>query len=97
MLEIDCQFGDAYLVGHAVRVGLAGETTPQDTIDRLLPTVRQNFQFETDQIRDADFAGYHRISEFEDRDANILSLSKFLDVPAETARDILSIDYLFTD
>ncbi|MEM6407121.1 MAG: DUF5928 domain-containing protein [Pseudomonadota bacterium] len=97
LLEIDCAFSDAYLWGHAVRVGLAGEATPQDVIDRLLPTVRQNFQHETDQIRDAEFAGYQRISELEGREANIQALVAFLDVPGETARDILDIDYLFTD
>ncbi len=29
MLEIECDFTDDYLIGHARRVGLAGEATPQ--------------------------------------------------------------------
>ncbi|MEM7471630.1 MAG: DUF5928 domain-containing protein [Pseudomonadota bacterium] len=97
LLEIECSFGDEYLLGHAIRVGLAGETTPQDTIDRLLPTVRQNFAFETDQIRDAEFLGYSRVSEYETPEANIQALAAFLDVPADAARDILDVDYLFKD
>ena len=97
LLELECSFGDDYLLGHAMRVGLAGEMTPQDTIDRLLPTVRHNFVYEVDQIRDADFPHFHRVSEFADTETNAAALAKFLDVDASVAEDILSIDYLFVD
>ena len=40
LLQVNCQFSDEYLVGHARRVGLAGERTGQQTLDRLLPTIR---------------------------------------------------------
>ncbi len=97
LLEIECEFGDDYLLGHAMRVGLAGDMTPQDTINRLLPTVRQNFLFETDQIRDAEFPGHFRISERQTQEENVPQLAQFLDVVDDKARDILSIDYLFKD
>ena len=97
LIEIECKFGDDYLLGHAKRVGLAGEMTPQDTIDRLLPTVRHNFVFESDQIRDAEFPNYFKISEYEDRDTNVAALTAFLEVAEDRARDILDIEYLYTD
>ena len=97
ILEIECKYEDDYLLGHAMRVGLAGEMTPQDTIDRLLPTVRQNFEFESDEIRDAEFAGYSRISETMSQDENTAALASFIDVREEVARDVLDIDYLFED
>jgi hypothetical protein len=97
ILEIDCKYEDGYLLGHAMRVGLAGEMTPQDTIDRLLPTVRQNFEFESDEIRDAEFSGYFRLSETSSNEDNVVALSSFLDVPKEVAQNMLSIDYLFED
>lgn len=97
LLEIECRYEDDYLLGHAKRVGLAGEMTPQDTIDRLLPTVRQNFIFESDQIRDAEFPGYFRISQDQSKEENRVPLAQFLDVADEVARDILDIDYLFED
>ena len=78
-------------------MGLAGEMTPQDTIDRLLPTVRHNFVFESDQIRDADFPHYYKISEYEARETNVAALRGFLDIVPERAQDILDIDYLYTD
>jgi len=97
LLEIECRFEDEYLLGHAKRVGLAGEMTPQDTIDRLLPTVRQNFLFESDQIKDADFPNYFKISENQSREENIAPLVAFLDISQDQARQILDIDYLFED
>jgi hypothetical protein len=97
LLELECKYEDDYLLGHAMRVGLAGEMTPQDTIDRLLPTVRQNFEFESDQIRDANFPGTYRVSENANKADNVSGLAAFLDVGNEVADDVLSIDYLFED
>ncbi len=96
-LEIECSFEDDYLLGHAMRVGLAGEMTPQDTIDRLLPTVRQNFMFEIEQMRDAEFPGSFQISQTRTQAQNVVALAGFLDIDVQTADDILSIDYLFED
>lgn len=97
LLEVECRFEDDYLLGHAKRVGLAGEMTPQDTIDRLLPTVRHNFVFESDQIRDAEFPNSYKIGEDEGEAANVAAVAGFLDVAEPVARDILGIDYLFVD
>ena len=44
LLEIQCDFSDEYLIGHAKRVGLAGERTSKETIDVLLPTIRSRAQ-----------------------------------------------------
>ena len=37
ILELQCVFDDQYLVGHARRVGLATERTPDEVIQRMLP------------------------------------------------------------
>jgi hypothetical protein len=34
---------------------------PQETIDRLLPTIRYDVRFESDRIREFGFPGFHRI------------------------------------
>jgi hypothetical protein len=97
LLEVECDFTDDYLIGHARRVGLAGERTPQEVIDRLLPTIRYDVKFESDRIRDADFTGLHRIRESADVEENTLSLAAFLGIPAERAREIAQTPYLFSD
>ena len=40
ILELQCVFDDQYLVGHAMRVGLATAETSSDVIGRMLPTLR---------------------------------------------------------
>ena len=97
LLDVECQFTDDYLLGHARRVGLAADSTPQDVLDRLLPTIRYDVRFESDRLRDAVFDGFHRIREDAPPDENALPLARFLGIPVETARDIAASDYLFRD
>ena len=97
LLEIQCEFTDDYLMGHARRVGLAGERTPTEVTQRLLPTIRYDVKFESDRIRDAGFAGLSRIKQRATVDENTLPLAEFLDIPLEKAREIAATEYLFVD
>ena len=97
MLEIQCSFTDSYLVGHAMRVGLAGEQTSPETLERLLPTIRNDMTFESDRIRDAEFEHLEQMREGADVTENAKALSRFLAVPEDKAREIASVDYLFAD
>ncbi|MEZ5778985.1 MAG: DUF5928 domain-containing protein [Paracoccaceae bacterium] len=97
LLEIECVFTDAYLIGHAKRVGLAGEHTSEETLARLLPTIRYDLRHESDQIRDANFENLYRIREGARREDNAVPLAAFLSIPDESAREIVSIDHLFAD
>jgi len=97
MLEIECEFSDEYLIGHAKRVGLAGERTPHETIDNLLPTIRYDVVFESDRIRDADLENHYRMRERVSAEENAKILAEFLEVPLDKAREIANADHLFTD
>ncbi|HEX9858169.1 MAG TPA: DUF5928 domain-containing protein [Paracoccaceae bacterium] len=97
LLEVECEFSDDYLIGHARRVGLAGDGTPKETIDKLLPTIRYDVRFESDRIRDADFEGFHRLRQSAPAAENIVPLAAFLGIPTEKARAIAETDYLFVD
>jgi Family of unknown function (DUF5928)/Core-2/I-Branching enzyme len=97
LLEIDCDFTDDYLVGHARRVGLAGPETPITAMDRLLPTIRYDVKFESDRLRDLDLAGHFRMRQSASLEENAEALAAFLEIPAETAREIAATDYLFVD
>lgn len=97
LLEIECEFTDDYLIGHARRVGLAGDRTPQEVIDRLLPTIRYDVKFESDGIRDAGFSGFSRIRQAATVDENTVPLAEFLDIPVAKAREIAATEYLFVD
>lgn len=97
ILEIECQFSDDYLIGHAMRVGLAGDQTSQDTLERLLPTIRNDMVHESDRIRDAHFENHSRMRETGEEDENADALSAFLAISNEKAHEIARTDYLFAD
>jgi len=97
LLEIQCEFSDAYLIGHAKRVGLAGEQTLPETLERLLPTIRGDIVHERDRIRDAGFDNHLVMREDDDRDHSADMLARFLDIPVEKAQDIADVDHLYAD
>ncbi|MBU2980397.1 beta-1,6-N-acetylglucosaminyltransferase [Lentibacter algarum] len=97
LLEIDSQFSDEYLTGHAMRVGLAGEKTPRETLERLLPTIKADMLFESDMIRDANFDNHYRIRQSASVEDNAIALSYFLETSPEKAYAIANIEHLFAD
>ncbi|MGB0798642.1 MAG: DUF5928 domain-containing protein [Planktomarina sp.] len=97
LLEINCDFPDDYLLGHAKRIGLASDNTPKDTLERLLPTVRQDVIHEHDLIRDAEFPDSYRIKQKSTVDENASAIADFLDVPMDKAREIANANHLFAD
>ncbi|MBC7131501.1 MAG: glycosyl transferase [Roseovarius sp.] len=97
LLEIQCSFADAYLVGHAQRVGLAGAQTSPETLASLLPTLRGDILHESDRIREAGFAGHLILRENDGLAEHADILARFLDIPAEKAQEIAQLDHLFAD
>jgi len=97
LLEIRCAFSDTYLGGHARRVGLAGEQTRPETLERLLPAIRRDITHESDRIRDAGFANHFILREGDDPERSAGLLAQFLDIPAETAQELAEFDHLFAD
>ncbi|PSL18323.1 DUF5928 domain-containing protein [Shimia abyssi] len=97
MLELQCKFTDEYLTGHATRIGLAGEQTTQETLERLLPTIRRDILNESDRILDAGFTNVVHLREGEEESHSIAALMEFLRVPEETAKDVAGVEHLFDD
>ena len=97
MLDIGCVFTDDYLMVHAQRIGLAGDTISPDMRQRLLPTLRQEVALEQDRIRDANFPEVYRIEETNSEDENAGVLSAFFRIPWDQAREIADTRNLFHD
>jgi len=97
LLEIECTFDDDYLVGHAMRVGLAGPQTSVATLNRLLPTIRHDMIYERDTIRDAKFAHASRIKETATTEENAAAIAQFLSVSPDLARTLADTPHLFVD
>ena len=97
VLEIQCNFSDDYIRGHAQRVGLMGEETDLETTARLIPTVRNDLAHESDRIRDSGFESYNRIIETLPPEENAIALASFLTVSEDIARQIAQTPHLFVD
>ncbi|WP_380054464.1 DUF5928 domain-containing protein [Falsihalocynthiibacter sp. SS001] len=97
LLEIECDFSDEYLLGHAKRVGLAGEHATLEGNDMLLTTVRNDMTHEKDAMRDANFTHHYRIRERNSPSENAGPLAEFLDISVEKAQELTSIQHLFSD
>ena len=97
MLEIQCEFSRKYLIGHAMRVGLASEQTSESALENLLLTMRNDLVFEADRIRDAGFENLNHIRIADDQNEHAAALAGFLAVPMDKARAIAEANNLFTD
>lgn len=97
LLEIECALPDDYLIGHAMRIGLAGSQTPAETIQRLLPTIRQDMVLESDRIRDANFVNHVRLRQVDGQNQHIALLEDFLSVKPDVAKKIANTKHLFDD
>lgn len=96
-LQIECEFGDEYLVGHASRVGLAGARTPKQSLDRLLPTIRNDITYEVDRIRDSGFSNYTVLREADKVEDNAERLMQFFGITREAATELAETRHMFTD
>ncbi|MEJ6391782.1 DUF5928 domain-containing protein [Gymnodinialimonas sp. 2305UL16-5] len=97
ILEIQCQFDDQYLVGHAQRVGLATEDTPGEVIARMLPTLRHEFVDEATAIRDQEFDAHWRLREGRGAEENALVLSDFFGIDPAQGQALAETPHLFAD
>ncbi|MCA0930795.1 DUF5928 domain-containing protein [Ruegeria profundi] len=97
VLEIECEYSDDYLIGHARRVGLAGENSPTETVARLVPALRNALAHESELIRAAGFSGYSLMRETNTKAENGAAIAEFLGVSNEQANSVLRLDYLFAD
>lgn len=97
LLEIQCTFDDDYLIGHARRTGLAGEQTNAETLAQLLPTIRNDVNFESDRIRDNNFPHHYLLRERYEPDVNARSIGDFLGVGDEVALELAETPHLFVD
>lgn len=95
--EIQCDFSDDYLAGHAVRLGVIGADAPDALLRQLLPALREDIRQESDRLRNTEFAHFHRIRELDTPGRNAASLAGFLDIPHDQAPDIATTDHLFAD
>ncbi|KIT14812.1 DUF5928 domain-containing protein [Jannaschia aquimarina] len=97
VLLVECDTDDAYLRGHAERIGLIGDSTPDSTIRQILPTLTQDVVAEFEQIRAIDLEHLYRIDEGMDEATLVATLTRVFTCDEETAALIARTPHLFDD
>lgn len=97
ILEIECDYTDEYLARHARRIGLAANHTSEDTMETLLPSVRNDIAMESDRIRDAGFSHVYRIRPSQSAYKNAQAISAFLDIFMQESEALANNPNLFND
>ena len=97
ILEVDVDFDDAYVLGHAKRVVLVAENTPVGTLVGLLPSVKNDLRYELEALRDSDFANYFRLVQGNSVTRNGEALASFANMSTESAQSIASKTWMFND
>lgn len=91
VLEIACAIDDAWLEGHAARVGLGTRSESGALHAGLMLTLRMNIEDETAALRDIGLQGHHRIAEGDAAGAMARPMAEALglsvDAAARIARD----------
>ena len=96
-LEIDTRFSEDYLIGHALRAGLATEHTPNAVLDALLVALRNDLRHEQEALRAAEIGALDSLRETDPPEANARTLAGFLRIEQDRALDILRTRNLFED
>ncbi|MDO5657128.1 MAG: DUF5928 domain-containing protein [Paracoccus sp. (in: a-proteobacteria)] len=97
ILFIDAEFDDDYVRGHIERVGLAGQSTPPEVVERLLPVVRGDLEHEAERLQDMEFENFGQISASSGVERNARKIAAFLNIPPEDATRIAETPHLFAD
>ncbi|MGR3495334.1 DUF5928 domain-containing protein [Citreimonas sp.] len=97
ILEVQCDHSDAWLAGHARRLGLAAPDAPDQSLSRLLPSLRNAIMHERDLIRSARHVGHARIREGDAPEAIAAALAGFLGVDPGATDRIATQEGLFAE
>ena len=96
-LEINCEFDDEYISGHARRIGLISDQIAVETLVKLLISIRNDLKKEIDSIGDLKLEFTYKIDEKETVRKNADELSRFADIAMEEALDIVTVDWIYSD
>ncbi|WP_425091429.1 DUF5928 domain-containing protein [Tropicimonas sp. S265A] len=97
LLEMECLYSDAYLTGHARRLGLISDQTKPETIFRLLPALRSELSTEHERLATAVPGSAFRVSETAGPEENTRALAAFFGVPEARLATIADTNTLFSD
>jgi hypothetical protein len=97
LLDIDCELDDAFLSGHAERMGLVGENASPEMRQTVLAAVRSQVRAEREALRGSGFSPMIRLRQSEGVPERIESLATFFGISEKRASEVFDTDALFAD
>ena len=82
-LEINCEFDDQYILGHARRIGLISDHNAVETFVKLLPSIKNDLKKEIGSIGDLKLEFAYKIDEKGVVQRNANELSRFAHITME--------------
>ncbi len=91
VLDVGCIFDDAYLSGHAQRIGLSDDQTRTEVSDALIVALRNNIRVDRETLQEMGLPELFSIHEKTSADTNAVALAAFLKIPQHRAEKIANI------
>lgn len=83
ILEINCEFDDQYILGHARRIGLISDHNAVETFVKLLPSIKNDLKKEIGSIGDLELEFAYKIDEKGVVQRNANELLRFAHITME--------------
>lgn len=88
VLDVQCSFDDTYLVGHAHRIGLAGENISPEMSGSITSALRNNIKADQDSLQELNLSALYTFSENANDEARDVALAYFMEIPTPRAEKI---------
>ncbi|WP_114966736.1 DUF5928 domain-containing protein [Alkalilacustris brevis] len=85
ILHLETRPDEAFLAGHARRLGLIGENSAPDMLQQLLPALRNDLRHEEERLREAGFAHFRTLGPGTSARAATVTLADYLGITQKAA------------
>ena len=97
ILEVECDFDDQYLLGHAMRVDLLAEGTEMKDASTLIGTIRNDLNAESERLKDREFDLFWTYKQTGSDKENAQALMEFCGIEQSVADEIILQKWIFED
>ncbi len=88
VLDVQCDFDDEYLIGHARRIGLSDDRASPETSRSLISALRNNVRGDREELQAIGISHLFEVIEGSNTDSNAIALAGFLKISQTRADEI---------
>ena len=88
VLDVQCNFDDTYLAGHAQRIGLADSNISKEMRGSLTAALHNNIRADQDSLQEMGLPALYMINETASDEANGVALASFMNISTPRAESV---------